>query len=58
MAILTKEVTIAEGSDEGKTFVVSQMPLLRGDRWANRAALAVMKSGVLIMWLITHVSRD
>jgi len=46
MAILTKEVTIAEGSDEGKTFVVSQMPLLRGDRWANRAALALMKSGV------------
>lgn len=46
MAILTKEVTISEGSDEGKTFVVSQMPLLRGDRWANRAMLAVMKSGV------------
>jgi len=46
MAILTKEVTIAEGSDEGKTFVVSQMPLLRGDRWANRAALAIMRADI------------
>lgn len=46
MAILSKEIAITEGSDEGKTFIVSQMPLLAGDRWANRAALAVMKSGV------------
>lgn len=46
MAIKTKEVTISEGSDAGKTFVVSQMSLLAGDSWANRAALAVMRSGV------------
>lgn len=46
MAIKTKEVVITEGSDEGKTFVVSQMPLLQGDRWANRAALAILRSGV------------
>jgi len=46
MAIKTKEVVITEGRDEGKTFVVSQMPLLQGDRWANRAALAILRSGV------------
>ena len=46
MAIKTKEVHITEGSDAGKTFVVSQMSLLAGDAWANRAALAVMRSGV------------
>lgn len=44
--ILTKEVKIEDGVDAGKTFIVSQMPLIKGDRWANRAALAVMKAGV------------
>lgn len=46
MTIKTKEVAITEGSDAGKTFIVSQMSLLAGDSWANRAALAVMRSGV------------
>lgn len=41
--IRTKEVEA-----EGKTFVVSQMSLIQGDRWANRAALALCKSGVNI----------
>lgn len=44
--ILTKEIKIEEGADAGKVFIVSQMPLIKGDRWANRAALAVMKAGV------------
>ena len=44
--ILTKEVKIEEGADAGKVFIVSQMPLIKGDRWANRAALAIMKAGV------------
>lgn len=51
--ILTKDVTIEEGPDAGKTFVVKQMPLLRGDRWANRVALALCKSGVDISGLTT-----
>lgn len=46
MAIKTKEVAITEGSDAGKVFVVSQMSLIAGDKWANRAALALMRSGV------------
>lgn len=51
--ITTKDVTIEEGSDAGKVFVVKQMPLLRGDRWANRVALALCKSGVDISGLTT-----
>ena len=39
--IRTKEIRA-----EGNTFVVSQMPLIQGDRWANRVALALCKSGV------------
>lgn len=44
--IRTKEVEA-----EGKTFVVSQMSLIQGDRWANRVALALCKSGVDISGL-------
>lgn len=51
--ITTKDVTIEEGPDAGKVFVVKQMPLLRGDRWANRVALALCKSGVDISGLTT-----
>lgn len=28
------------------TFVIKKMPLLKGDRWANRAILALCKAGV------------
>lgn len=52
--ILTKDVTIESGADAGKTFIVKQMPLLRGDRWANRVALALCKSGVDISGLTTQ----
>lgn len=51
--IITKDVTIEDGADAGKTFIVKQMPLLRGDRWANRVALALCKSGVDIGGLTT-----
>lgn len=51
--IITKDVTIEDGTDAGKTFIVKQMPLLRGDRWANRVALALCKSGVDIGGLTT-----
>lgn len=52
--ITTKDVTIESGADAGKTFVVKKMPLLRGDRWANRVALALCKSGVDVSGLITR----
>lgn len=50
----TKDVTIEEGSDAGKTFIVKKMGLLAGDSWANRVALALCKSGVDISGLTTH----
>ena len=37
----TKEVTAGD-----VTFVVSKMPLIQGDRWANRVALALCRGGV------------
>lgn len=49
--IRTKDIAITEGDDKGKAFVVHQMPLLAGDRWANRVALALCKSGVDISGL-------
>lgn len=49
--IRSKDVTIEGGDDHGKTFVVQQMSLLAGDRWANRVALALCKSGVDISGL-------
>jgi hypothetical protein len=51
--ISTKDVTIKDGADAGKTFIVKQMPLLRGDRWANRVALSLCKGGVDISGLTT-----
>lgn len=40
------EISITDGVDAGKTFVISKMPLIKGDRWANRVALALCKSGI------------
>ena len=37
----TKELELG-----GKTFVISKMPLIQGDRWANRVALALCKGGI------------
>lgn len=44
--ITTKDVTIEDGPDAGKTFVIEQMSLIKGDRWANRVALALCGAGV------------
>jgi len=53
----TKDVTIEEGPDAGKTFIVKKMGLLAGDSWANRVALSLCKSGVDISGLTTHDER-
>lgn len=50
--ITTKDVTITEGADAGKVFVIQKMSLEVGDTWANRVALALFKSGVDIAGLI------
>lgn len=46
MARKTKKVTIESGRDEGKTFLITEMPVTMGDKWANRALLAMMRGGV------------
>jgi hypothetical protein len=50
----TKDVTIEDGADTGKTFIIKKMSLLVGDSWANRVALALCKSGVDLSGLTTH----
>jgi hypothetical protein len=38
--------TIADkGRDQGKTFVLTEMPATKGEKWATRVLLAVSKSG-------------
>lgn len=47
MARKTKEITItAEGRDQGRTFLLTEMPALAAEKWAARAFLALGKSGV------------
>lgn len=46
MARNTKLVTItAEGRDKGKKFMLHEMPADQGERWANRAILAIANAG-------------
>lgn len=49
--ITTKEYTFPDGPDEGKTFVISTMPIQQGDSWSNRVAIALCGSGVSISHL-------
>lgn len=47
MARKTKNVTIAaEGRDAGKTFVLTEMPATRAEKWAVRALLSLSRSGL------------
>jgi hypothetical protein len=47
MARRTKEVVITdEGRDQGKVFLLTEMPAMQADRWALRAMLAIAHSGV------------
>lgn len=46
MARKTKTVVIESGRDEGKSFLVTEMPVTKADKWANTALLAMMRGGV------------
>ncbi len=46
MTLKTKEVVIESGRDEGKKFLITEMPLLKADRWAQRALFALASGGV------------
>lgn len=42
----TTTVTIDKGRDAGKSFLITEMPLLKADKWARRFALGMMRGGV------------
>ena len=46
MARKTKTVVIESGRDDGKSFLVTEMPVTKADKWANSALLAMMRGGV------------
>lgn len=47
MARKITNVTIeADGRDQGKRFIISEMPASRAEKWAMRLAFAVMGAGV------------
>nr|DAH84769.1 MAG TPA: Sperm-activating peptide [Caudoviricetes sp.] len=47
MARKTKALTIAdEGRDQGKVFILREMPASQAEKWAMRALLSVARSGI------------
>lgn len=46
MARKTKTITMDSGRDAGKTFLITEMPLLQADRWAQQALFALARSGI------------
>lgn len=48
MARKNKRVTIETGRDKGKEFSITEMPVLKADRWAMRAIFSLTKAGVNI----------
>ena len=47
MALKEKPVTIThEGRDKGKSFLITEMPLLKADRWACRFGLGMIRGGL------------
>lgn len=46
MARKTKTVVIESGRDDGKSFLITEMPVTKADKWANTALLAMMRGGV------------
>lgn len=46
MARKTKTITLESGRDKGKSFLITEMPVTRADKWANTALLAMLRGGV------------
>lgn len=46
MARKTKDITIESGRDAGKSFRITEMPILQADKWAQRAIFAIARAGV------------
>lgn len=41
MALKTRKITIETGRDAGTTFLITEMPIVKADKWASRALLAL-----------------
>lgn len=48
MALKTKKITIEKGRDKGTTFLITEMPIAKADRWAMRALLAMAAGGITV----------
>ena len=48
MALKTKTLVIENGRDKGKKFIIEEMPLLKADRWASRALIALSGAGLTV----------
>lgn len=46
MALKTKKITIEKGRDAGTTFLLTEMPVIKADRWATKALLALAATGI------------
>ncbi|MDF7438769.1 hypothetical protein [Proteus mirabilis] len=46
MSLKTKTITIEKGRDEGKTFIITEMPITKADNWAMRALFAIANGGI------------
>ena len=46
MARKTKTLVIDSGRDEGKSFLITEMPVTRADKWANKALCNLLKAGI------------
>jgi hypothetical protein len=42
----SKTITIESGRDKGKTFVITEMPVVQADDWAMRAIITVANGGI------------
>ncbi|TNH43749.1 hypothetical protein [Photorhabdus luminescens] len=46
MTLKSKTITIESGRDMGKTFVITEMPIVQADNWAMRALFAIANGGI------------
>ncbi|MGV7078493.1 hypothetical protein ACWA5Z_06765 [Testudinibacter sp. P80/BLE/0925] len=48
MTLKTKKITIEKGRDKGVTFLLTEMPVVKADKWAMKALLAMASSGITV----------
>lgn len=46
MARKTKTITLESGRDKGKSFLITEMPVTKIDKWANKALCNLLKAGI------------